>query len=174
MQFGAATVITAATKVLMMDCFETLVAYVDGAYVAREGIVAFLVHHITRRQLPLAVVSDATESAVVAALRQAGLWSYVNHCFHDGNAQEKTSEGRTSKRLDVVLQFYRVQASEAVFIGDSPMDARDAQRYQVPFIRVPRSEDRSFSFATLIQGPSFYTSGHFSSVMLKEYLDRKP
>jgi phosphoglycolate phosphatase-like HAD superfamily hydrolase len=174
MQFGAATVITKATKVLMMDCFETLVAYQDGAYVARLGVTEFLDHHCGRRQLPLAVVSDATEAAVVGALRQAGLWTRVDQCFHAGNAQEVAGDGRTSKRLDAVLRFYGVPAAEAVFIGDSPLDARDAQRYQVPFIRVPRSEDRSFSFATLIQGPSLYTSGHFSSLMLQQYLNPKP
>lgn len=173
-QLGADTVIGASTRLLMMDCFETLVQFNDGIYVARQGVGAFLDHFSARRALPLAVVSDADETVLVRALRQAGLWPRVDACFHAGNAQERLPDGRTRKRLDVALAHYRVEPDQAVFIGDSPLDARDAQHYMVPFIRVPRSEDREFTFQSLIAGPSRYSSGHFSSLMLQDLLGRKP
>jgi beta-phosphoglucomutase-like phosphatase (HAD superfamily) len=174
LQLGADTIIGSATQVLLMDCFETLVQFVDDSYVARLGIGAFLDHFVTKRGLPLAVVSDAEESALARALREAGLWTRVDACFHAGNASQTLPDGRSRKRLDLVLQYYRLAPEHAVFIGDSPLDARDAQHYRIPFIRVPRSEDRAFTFQSLIAGPSRYASGHFSSLMLNDLLGKKP
>ena len=68
---------------------------------------------------------------------------------------------------------FRVAAPEAVFIGDSPLDAEAARHFAVPFVRVPRSEDRDFTFSTLIRGPSRYQSSEFSTVFLERYLNRK-
>jgi hypothetical protein len=172
-QFGAATVITGETRLLLLDCFETLVELDSGAYRARKGVTAFLEHFATK--MKLAVVSDAEESAVRTALDQAGLLKRVHRVYHAGNAIERDANGRIRKRLDVPLADYRLEAKHAVFIGDSPLDAEAARRYQVPFIRVPRSEDRAFSFATLIGGPSRYNSSEFSAAFFEQYIaERKP
>ena len=48
-------------------------------------------------------------------------------------------------------------------------DSLAAGEFGVPFIRVPRSEDATFSFAQLISGPSRYRSGDFTAVMLDRY-----
>ena len=60
-----------------------------------------------------------------------------------------------------------------MFIGDSPLDAEAARQHQIPFIRVPRSEDLEFTFDCLIGGPSRYNSNQFSSVLFERYLQRK-
>jgi hypothetical protein len=77
------------------------------------------------------------------------------------------------KRLDAVIARFAVPIEQVVFIGDSPLDAAAAQHHGVPFIRVPRSEDREFSFAGLIKGPSRYQSSEFTSIFIERYLNRK-
>ncbi len=172
-QFGAGTIISGDAKLILLDCFETLVALEGPQYRARNGVVAFLDHFAGKADL--VVVSDAEEETVVKALDQAGLQSRIKRIYHAGNAIVRDGAGRIRKRLDVPLTDFKVQPQQAVFIGDSPLDAEAARRYMVPFIRVPRSEDRSFTFTRLIAGPSRYDSSEFSAQFLEQYIgERKP
>ncbi len=168
-QFGADTVISGKTRLILMDCFETLVVLKDGNYEPRQGVVKFLDHFTGKHALPIAVISDATAVAVNAALRQAKLFSRIRDIYHVENASEALSAGRLRKRLDIPLRDYALHPDQAVFIGDSPLDAEAAAHYGVPFIRVPRSEDQNFSFAGLIKGPSRYDSGEFLGNMLRTF-----
>lgn len=172
-QYGSVTVIAPRTRLILMDCFETIVAMQDGRYVVRQGIIEFLNHFSSRRSIPVAVITDAGSDAVEAALAEAGVRNRFQAVFHRADAVEDLPDGRCRKRLDVPLAAFAVAADQAVFIGDSPMDAEAAQHYAVPFIRVPRSEDRSFTFVSLISGPSRYDSAEFSARMIDEYLKRK-
>lgn len=171
-QFGGATVIAAGVELILMDCFETLVAMDGGVYRPRLGVTEFLAHFASARRIPVAVVSDGDEQAVRGALQQAGLLAKLGRVFHAGNALERLPGGRARKRLDAVLRELGVPKEKAVFIGDSPFDAEAAQHHGVAFIRVPRSEDRAFSFVRLIGGPSSYRSGEFSLAMLESYRKR--
>lgn len=155
------------TRLILLDCFETLVELDGVSYRARKGVIAFLEHF--RAKLQLAVVSDATETLVRAALTQATLDGYFRRVYHRDNALEQLPDGRLRKRLDVPLLEHGLNPDQAVFIGDSPLDAEAALRFQVPFIRVPRSEDRAFTFAMLIAGPSRYDSAEFSATFLDQY-----
>jgi phosphoglycolate phosphatase-like HAD superfamily hydrolase len=172
-QFGAATTITTRTRLILLDCFETLVELDGAAYRPRKGVIDFLAWFRDRQPTKLAVISDAEQDLVEAALGQAGLSGYLLAVYHAGNALERLPEGRSRKRLDVPLTQLGVGAAQTIFIGDSPLDGEAAAHYQVPFIRVPRSEDRAFSFATLISGPSRYNSQEFSVTFLDQYL-KKP
>jgi phosphoglycolate phosphatase-like HAD superfamily hydrolase len=125
------------------------------------------------RKVPVAVISDAGEELIVAALKQAGIRHLIRGVYHSINASEALGEGRVRKRLDVPLREFEVPPAQAVYIGDSPLDAQAAQHHGLPFIRVPRSEDLSFSFVSLITGPSRYQSADFSALMLDRYKDRK-
>ena len=89
--------------------------------------------------------------------------------YHAGNAAEQLAGGKTRKRLDVPLAEFAVPAEAAVFIGDSPLDAEAARHHGVPFIRIPRSEDRGFSLDVLLHGPSRYRSTEFSAHLLKSF-----
>ena len=173
-QHGSQTVIPARVRLILFDCFETLVELRGPSYVPRTGIPELLAHFHRRRGVSLAVLSDAGEEQVVAALTQAGIAERFVRVYHAANASEDLGEGRARKRLDVPLRDFGCDRDDAVFIGDSPADANAAQHYQVPFIRVPRSEDRAFTFATLISGPSRYSSAEFSAAFIAQYLERKP
>ncbi len=174
-QFGSSTVIPARVRLIMLDCFDTLVEHQDWTYLARRGVVEFLAHFSKKRNVALVVVSDAEESAIVAALDQAKLSGYFGRIYHAGNASQDLGHGRRRKRLDIPLVDLGIAAADALFIGDSPADAESARFHSIPFIRVPRSEDRAFTFASLITGPSCYNSGDFSAAMMKYYLgDDKP
>jgi phosphoglycolate phosphatase-like HAD superfamily hydrolase len=168
-QFGATTMIGPDIRLLLLDCFETIVEMEKGVYRPRLGIIDFLTHFGARVGIPIAVVSDASLKAVTQALGQAQLASYFVTVYHADNAAEELGEGRKRKRLDLPVAEFKIRANQTLFIGDSPLDAEAAQHYGVQFIRVPRSEDRSFSFANLITGPSRYRSQEFNVTFLDHY-----
>ncbi len=175
-QFGGATTIGPDVRLLLLDCFETLVELEGTVYRPRLGMTDFLTHFGSRIGIPIAVISDAKKSEVDAALAQARLTTFVVALYHAGNASEVLEGGRSRKRLDVALGDFKIKPVQALFIGDSPLDAEAAQHYGVQFIRVPRSEDRSFSFANLISGPSRYRSQEFNITFLDRYnkKDKRP
>jgi phosphoglycolate phosphatase-like HAD superfamily hydrolase len=168
-QFGASTIIGPEIRLLLLDCFETIVEMQDGEYRPRLGMIDFLTHFGSRLGIPVMVISDAAKEAVEQALEQARLATYFITLYHAGNAAADLGDGRTRKRLDLPLADFNIKASQTLFIGDSPLDAEAAQYYGVQFIRIPRSEDRSFSFATLITGPSRYRSQEFNITFLDHY-----
>ncbi|MBA3708354.1 MAG: HAD family hydrolase [Planctomycetes bacterium] len=174
-QFGGETVIPSDVKLILIDCFETLIELRERKYAPRTGIGDFLRHFVRDLKIPVVVISDAGEDLVISALTEANVRHLITAIYHAGNASEALDGGRMRKRLDLPLADFRIKASESVFIGDSPMDAQAAQHHGLPFIRVPRSEDAMFSFTTLITGPSRYRSGDFSDLMLDRYKkDPKP
>lgn len=169
--FGSDTVIGPQVRLILMDCFETLVQFGDHGYSARLGVDLFLDTFAVGQHIPVVVISDAPEAAIVGALRQAKLLSRIA-TIHDGQVSEPLGAGRSRKRLDLPLRELGVRPDQAVFIGDSQLDAEAARHHRVPFIRVPRSEDRTFSFERLIAGPSRYRSGEFTLHVENEY--RRP
>lgn len=174
-QFGGATTIGLNVRLILLDCFETMVELEGNAYRPRLGMIEFLTHFGSRAGIPIAVISDAQKSEVDTALSQAGLTTYVVSVYHAGNAAESLGGGRARKCLNIPVADFQVTASHTLFIGDSPLDAEAAQHYGVQFIRVPRSEDRSFSFANLITGPSRYRSQEFNVTFLERYKkDQRP
>jgi phosphoglycolate phosphatase-like HAD superfamily hydrolase len=172
-QFGAGTVVPPDVTLLILDCFETLVEMRGRSYVARQGIGEFLDHFSGRRKVPMAVLSDGEQVAVEAAVAQAGLAGRFAAIVGAPDSLGQLPDGRVLKRLDLLISRFAVATSACVFVGDSPLDAQAAKHHGVPFIRVPRSEDDQFSFASLITGPSRYQSTEFSAVFLERYL-RKP
>jgi phosphoglycolate phosphatase-like HAD superfamily hydrolase len=173
-QFGGATTIGPEVRLILLDCFETMVELEGKTYRPRLGITEFLTHFGSRVGIPIAVISDAKQNEVDAALAQARLRTYVVKVYHADNASEKLEGGRARKRIDVPLNEFKVKATQTLFIGDSPLDAEAAQHYHVQFIRVPRSEDRDFSFAKLITGPSRYRSQEFNITFLDHYAKKDP
>jgi len=168
MDFGSDTVISLNVKLILMDCFETLVQLADHGYAPRKGIERFIEHFATLRKIPILVISDAPEAAIANALRQAGLLNRVAGIY-DTRTADQLAGSRARKRLDLPLAEMQIDTHEAVFIGDSQLDAEAAKYHGVPFIRVPRSEDRDFSFERLIGGPSRYRSGEFVMHLEKAY-----
>ncbi len=168
-QFGGTTIIGPDIRLLLLDCFETIVEMESSVYRPRLGMIDFLTHFGSRLGIPIAVISDASKEAVENALAQSRLTTYFITIYHAGNAAEELGSGRARKRLDLPLSHFKIKASQTLFIGDSPLDAEAAQHYGVQFIRVPRSEDRSFSFASLITGPSRYRSQEFNITFLDHY-----
>lgn len=168
MQFGSDTVIGLHVRLILMDCFDTLVQFGDEGYQPRRGIHRFLDVFAVDRRVPVLVISDAPEAAITGALRQAGLLSRISGIC-DRKVSEDLGAGRLRKRLDVPLSEHHLRPAQAVFIGDSPLDAEAAKHHGVPFIRVPRSEDRTFTFERLIAGPSRYNSGEFTEHITKEF-----
>ena len=175
-QFGGATTIGPDVRLILLDCFETMVELDGTTYRPRLGMTDFLTHFGARVGVPIAVISDARQEEVDTALAQARLTTFLVAIYHVGNAAEQLGSGRMRKRLDVPVADFHVKPSQTVFIGDSPLDAEAAQHHGVQFIRVPRSEDRSFSFANLITGPSRYRSQEFNVTFLDRYgkKDKRP
>jgi phosphoglycolate phosphatase-like HAD superfamily hydrolase len=173
-QFGAGTVVPPDVQLILADCFETLVELRGRSYVARQGVVEFLRHFGQRMGIPVVVVSDGALPAVEQALEQAHVRQLVHAVLAAPESLEPLPDGRARKRLDVAIALHKVARARTVFIGDSPLDAEAAKHHQVPFIRVPRSEDEKFTFANLIHGPSRYNSQEFSATMLEKYLGKKP
>jgi phosphoglycolate phosphatase-like HAD superfamily hydrolase len=173
-QFGADTIIPRDVQLILMDCFETLIELGDRGYFPRRGISEFLRFFVRDRQVPVVVISDASEELIVSALKQAAVRHLIQGIYHADNAEEILPDGRRRKRLDVPLRDFHLTGPDAVFIGDSPLDAAAAHHHQLPFIRVPRSEDSAFSFASLITGPSRYQSADFTALMLERYRPKAP
>ena len=161
MNYGSDTVIGKQVRLILMDCFETLIQLTADGYVARHGIHRFIDHFSVQRRVPIIVLSDAPEAAITGALRQAGLLAQMSGIY-DTRAADQLPGGRARKRLDLPLRDHGISNEAAVFVGDSQLDAEAARHHGVPFIRVPRSEDREFSFERLIDGPSRYRSGEYS------------
>lgn len=172
-QAGSDTVIGPQVEMIILDCFETLVALGAGGYQPRKGVPVFLEHFGRRLGLHLVVHSDAEGPLVAEALGQAGLSDRFTAVYHAPEAVERAVDGTLTKCLDQPLHDARLEPFQVIFIGDSPLDARAAERYQVPFVRVPRSEDQDFTFARLIRGPSRYSSGEFANTMVEFYLKKK-
>lgn len=172
-QFGAGTVVPPDVELLILDCFETLVELRGRSYVQRQGIKSFLDHFGGKHRVPVVVLSDGEQSAVEAAIVQADLAGRFAAIVGAPESLGQLPDGRVLKRLDLVLGRFKAPLQRTIFIGDSPLDALAAKHHGVPFIRVPRSEDDTFSFASLITGPSRYQSTEFSAVFLERYL-RKP
>ena len=172
-QFGADTVVPNDVQLVILDCFETLVELHGRSYIAREGVTEFLDHFARKRNVPLVVLSDGEQEAVEKALTQAGMRACFAAVVGAPDSLGQLPDGRVLKRLDMVAQRFAVPIARAVFIGDSPLDGQAARHHGMPFIRVPRSEDESFSFVSIISGPSRYQSTEFSAVFLERYL-KKP
>lgn len=169
-QFGADTTIDPRVQLLILDCFDTLVELVEAVdYRPRLGVMAFLRHYGTRLGLPLVVLSDAEQSHLEEVLQEAGLAGFFRGVYGAPRSVEQRSDGHLLKRLDVVLADHAVAAADALFVGDSPLDAMAAQRHGLRFIRVPGSADREFSFERLIAGPSRYHSAEYTTRMLRRY-----
>ena len=168
------TVITHDIRLILLDCFETLVELEGGSYRPRRGMGDFLAHFAGRIGTPVAVVSDAAQAEVARAVDASGLGGHLVRIYHAGNAAEDLGGGRARKRLDLAVADFKIRPEQAVFIGDSPLDAEAAQHYGLRFIRVPRSEDRGFSFASLITGPSRYQSQEFNLKFLERYRKDAP
>lgn len=172
-QFGGRTVIPADAGLVILDCFETLVELAGSKYRLRQGMLGFLDHFAIRRGLPVVVLSDGEQAFVEQVVAEAGVAERIALILGAPGALEQLPEGRTRKRLDIPPAMFGVELERCVYIGDSPTDGEAARHHQVPFIRVPRSEDREFSFLRLISGPSRYQSSEFAAVFLERYLDRK-
>ncbi len=172
-QFGAGTVVPPDVRLLVLDCFETLVELRGRSYIPRHGMIEFLDHFTGKYKVPLVVLSDGEQVAVESAVAQAGLGGRFAAVVGAPVSLGQLPDGRVLKRLDLMVSRFAVTAASTVYIGDSPLDAQAAQHHGVPFIRVPRSEDDTFTFASLITGPSRYQSSEFSAVFLQRYL-RKP
>lgn len=168
-QTPSQTVIGSWVQLIMLDCYETLVELDGGHYRARLGVRRFLAHFRRNLGVPCVVVSDGAAEQVMKALLQADLTTEVSAVYHAGNALETFPDGRMRKRLDRPLVDFRVRAEHAVYIGDSKFDQAAAEHHRVPFIRVPRSEDATFSLESLITGPSNYRSGEFELGFLNRY-----
>ncbi len=172
-QFGGGTIIPSDVSLLILDCFETLVEMTGRSYVARKGITDFIDHY-QQRGVPMVVLSDGEQGSVEAAIGQAGLAGRFAAVVGAPLSLRQHEDGRVLKRLDTVVKRFAVPIEQVVFIGDSPLDGLAAQHHAVPFIRVPRSEDQTFTFVALIKGPSRYQSAEFSNVFLERYLKRRP
>lgn len=170
-QFGAGTVIPGDVRLILLDCFDTLVEFRDWQWRPRRGVVALLSHfHVNN--VPRAVISDAAPDTIASALAQSGLTPYIDRVYDGDLAAEPLGDGQRRKRLDLPLADFGLAPDQAVFIGDSQADAEAARHFKVPFVRVPRGEDSTFDFAVLLRGPSRYDSGDFSVKMLDHW--RKP
>ena len=167
-QFGSDTQITTRCRLILCDCYETLVTLdLDGSrYIPRRGVLTFLQHFAIGRHIPVVVVSDALLEQVQETLAEAGIHRLLTTVYAAPRYLESLSDGRSRKRLDLVLEQHGMAVDEVVFIGDSRFDAEAATHHRVPFIRVPGAEDREFSFERLISGASMYSSGEFSEKFL--------
>lgn len=166
-QYGSDTVIREGMNLIIFDCFETLVALDGRRYAARIGVPSLL-DHLSRLGKTLVVCSDGAAADVERALKQAGLLRFFAAIHSNEDACEQDANGLWHKRLDRVVTHHAAAAAETLFIGDSPSDAEAAQAHRVHFIRVPRSEDRSFTFARLIGGSSRYSSGVFFEHLMSD------
>lgn len=142
------------------------------SYVPRHGIHAFL-RHFEAQGAYMVIHSDAQRELVQRALVQAGLIDAFDAIYDADNAGVSLDDDTALKCLDIPMKDYHVGRTQTVFIGDSPMDAISAHNYGVPFIRVPRSEDQTFTFAMLISGPSRYSSEIFEQILDDFYEDEK-
>jgi len=167
-QFGSQTLITKRTRLIILDCFDTLVELREAGYQARKGVMPFLRYYALQCGIPLVVHSDGEAAHVDRALREADVADFFQTVY-DVSACEQDSDGRMIKRLDIPLRDFQLHQDQAVFIGDSRIDALAAKIHHLPFIRVPRGEDEQFSFARLIGGSSRYDSGEFTDSFLRHW-----
>lgn len=160
-QAGSRTTINPDTSLIIMDCFETVVCLYQRKYVKRNGIARFLQHFKGQRKA-IVIHSDAKRELVIKALQEAQVLNEFDAIYDADNAGELLDDETPLKCLNIPMRDFECTPANTIFIGDSPMDAISAGNHDVPFIRVPRSEDLGFSFVQLIKGPSRYSSEVFS------------
>ncbi|MDA3961887.1 MAG: HAD family hydrolase [Planctomycetota bacterium] len=168
-EFGSATIIDDSVQLLVLDCFDTLVELDGDNYRLRQGVAAFLKHYGERVGLPMVVLSDAEGPTLLRVLAHTGLTPWFKALYYAPESVAPDANGVLHKRLDHPLRDFHVKPEQALFIGDSKLDAQAAQRYGLGFIRVPGSADRDFTFTRLIKGPSRYRSEEYTTRMLKRY-----
>ncbi|MFW5846418.1 MAG: HAD family hydrolase [Planctomycetota bacterium] len=167
-QFGSDTVLDDSMRLVVFDCFDTLVCMRQRRYIARNG-VRRLLNHLAKQRRELAILSDGSERGVRSALQQAGLGNRFPEIFAVERACELGADGIMRKRLDRVMAHFRRSPAETVFIGDSPIDAEAARSQGAHFIRVPGEADTDFSFAQLLDGASHYHSECYVDRLLRSY-----
>lgn len=172
-QFGGGTAIPPDIGLIVLDCYETLVELDGKRYLPRNGVRDFLDYFALGKGIPVAVLSDGEQAEVERVVAGAGIADRIAVVFGAPDSIEQLGEGRTRKRLDLPPTLFGVELARCVYIGDTVQDGEAARHHRVPFIRVPRSEDRAFSFTCLIAGPSRYQSSEFSAVFLERYLGKK-
>src|ERR1043165_7046173 len=100
-QFGGATTIGPDVRLILLDCFETMVELDGTTYRPRLGMTDFLTHFGARVGVPLAVTGDAKRGEGAGGLARARMAPFLLAVSHVGNAAEEPGSGRMRKRLDV-------------------------------------------------------------------------
>ena len=113
----------------------------------RDGFLNFLDYFGHIKGIKLAISSDGGKQYLKEVCRKFGIERQFTAIY----GREHLDRESLLKRVDKILTDLKIEPSQAVFIGDSPIDERSAGDAGVHFINVPDSvKDPIFSFNCFI------------------------
>ena len=133
-------------SVIALDIYGTVLATddPDNELPVRKGIESFF-NECGVRRIRVASTSDAPNCTVKVHLEDYGLFRFLDSSFQLNQLPHKNFE--------VVLNYYGIQASELLVIGDSDKDINGAISIGARHLRVPEyiSFSNDFDFGQVLQ-----------------------
>jgi len=150
-------------QLIIVDAHDTILkrdmSYIQGpmfgdpeeiqkiAWTPREGLLNFLTFYAKMQQKSIVISSDGNRKRLQEQFERFGIADMIRRVYGEEHLDTVTS----LKNLETICQDMQVPPEQAVFIGDSDVDQKSAEKYGVRFIRVPNTlEDRHFSFNSFI------------------------
>jgi len=113
----------------------------------REGLLNFLTFYAKMQQKSIVISSDGNRKRLQEQFERFGIADMIKRVYGEEHLDTATS----LKNLETICQDMQVPLEQAVFIGDSDVDQKSAEKYDIRFIRVPNTlEDRHFSFNSFV------------------------
>ncbi len=113
----------------------------------REGFQNFLDYFGAIKKIKIVISSDGDQDRLKEIFIRFGIFKQFDAIYGFKHIHKETY----LKQLDQILADFHMEPRDAVFIGDSKIDAYSAQKYGVDFISVPNTvSDRHFSFNSFL------------------------
>lgn len=117
-------------------------------WMLRYGFLNFIEYFVVHKKIDIVISSDGHKHRLKRIAKKFGVFDKLKAIY----GAEHVDKWDYLKRLDKILADCGVEAGEAVFIGDSQVDQFSAEKYGVPFIKVPNTvSERAFSFNSFLE-----------------------
>jgi hypothetical protein len=117
-------------------------------WMLRYGFLNFIEYFAVQKKIEIVISSDGHKHRLKRIAKKFGIFDKLKAIY----GAEHIDKWDCLKQLDKILTRCKVEAHEAVFIGDSQVDQLSAEKYGVPFIQVPNTvSERAFSFNSFLE-----------------------
>lgn len=117
-------------------------------WMLRYGFLNFIEYFAVQKKIDIVISSDGQKQRLTRIAKRFGILDKLKAVY----GAEHIDKWDLLKRLDKILEHCEVEAKDAVFIGDSQVDQFSAEKYGMPFIKVPDTiSERAFSFNSFLE-----------------------